>query len=262
MTDDLEARYPDDKFLEVYGEIAKQFKATLHWNVIVHESMRRAYDMGKGDGIASACDQIREQDRPDIAVPRALLELCLDLLETDTFGDNRRLATEQLQAHLGPESTPQPGEWIAWEGGRCPLSGIVHFEFKLRSGFVQDSIEPGRWGWEHGVAESSADIVAYRILKPAETDKGEKLRCSGCVSTTAKWNALVAAGEAHYHVGCYVVANPPPPANWRDKPVTIQMLHDIFERAEYHRLAATVESFGAEREAKKCAIMHGGEYRQ
>ena len=71
--------------------------------------------------------------------------------------------TAPAPAHAEPAS-PEPGEWIEWAGGECPLNDSVRHSIRKRDGWqsAPDIAAADWYGWRHN--GSSADIVAYRVL--------------------------------------------------------------------------------------------------
>lgn len=60
--------------------------------------------------------------------------------------------------------------WIDWDGGECPVNGVVIVDYKMRDGCVHT--EPAyilRWGHRGW----TGDIVAYRLHKPQKTEQPE-----------------------------------------------------------------------------------------
>ncbi len=62
------------------------------------------------------------------------------------------------------------GDWIEWNGGRCPVSLRASVEVRLRNGRVMGPKQAGRVDWEHRIDESPTighlDSVAYRVVTP------------------------------------------------------------------------------------------------
>jgi len=81
----------------------------------------------------------------------------------------REVATSGPLAEAAPPSKPatQAGEWIEWKGGECPIPDDALHQVCFRDG-VKSGIDdtPADWGWSH--SGSSSDIVAYRLLTPAQ----------------------------------------------------------------------------------------------
>lgn len=58
---------------------------------------------------------------------------------------------------------PEPGEWIEWAGGECPIADGVRHQVLFRDGDVsQICNEATPWSWLHDAED--CDIVAYRVL--------------------------------------------------------------------------------------------------
>ncbi len=65
---------------------------------------------------------------------------------------------------------PASEKWIAWNGGKCPVSGQPNIEIMYRDGDTAEPIiadEP--WEWEHEGYDS--DIIAYRAIEEKEEEK-------------------------------------------------------------------------------------------
>lgn len=62
---------------------------------------------------------------------------------------------------------PDPGGWIPWHGGECPVEPETMVEARLRDGFKtqQRTAHKFRWRWEH--TGESGDIIAYRVVQTA-----------------------------------------------------------------------------------------------
>ncbi len=57
-------------------------------------------------------------------------------------------------------------DWIEWHGGECPVPAGTLIDVRFRDGDVLERVMSDGWRWS---AEGlKADIVAYRISKPAE----------------------------------------------------------------------------------------------
>jgi hypothetical protein len=56
--------------------------------------------------------------------------------------------------------------WIEWKGGECPVEARTPVEIRFRSGTGTVLSRAGQYSWEDD--GKSFDIVAYRIVKPAE----------------------------------------------------------------------------------------------
>jgi len=55
------------------------------------------------------------------------------------------------------------GQWIAWEGGKCPVPPETKVEVRLHDKGVSEKIvNAGCWVWQH--TPSFSNIVAYRIV--------------------------------------------------------------------------------------------------
>jgi len=53
------------------------------------------------------------------------------------------------------------GEWIAWDGGKQPVSNKTLVEVEFRGGAIDEDLA-SHWYWQHDADES--DIVAYRVV--------------------------------------------------------------------------------------------------
>lgn len=79
----------------------------------------------------------------------------------------RVMALLQLEieaARSKPAEAPSNG-WIAWGGGKCPVSDVARVEYIMRSsgGVPSDVTTAGGLRWNH--TGSSGDVVAYRVVK-------------------------------------------------------------------------------------------------
>lgn len=59
--------------------------------------------------------------------------------------------------------------WIEWHGGECPVPAGTLIDLRFRDGDVLERVMSYEWRWCHEGWD--ADIVAYRISKPAEPPK-------------------------------------------------------------------------------------------
>ena len=64
------------------------------------------------------------------------------------------------------------GEWIMWEGGKCPVDDDVFVDLKLRCGEIREDKRPGAASWYHEGGnkwhKDEYDIVAYRLSTQEE----------------------------------------------------------------------------------------------
>lgn len=60
------------------------------------------------------------------------------------------------------------GGWVAWGGGKCPVSKDVVIEFKLRDGGCGNG-KSKYFVWAHD--EHPNDIIAYRIIPERATNQ-------------------------------------------------------------------------------------------
>lgn len=61
--------------------------------------------------------------------------------------------------------TPESGEWVEWNGGKCPIADGVKFQFKFRDGSQCNDYactNAPEWIWAN--RGYGGDIVAYRII--------------------------------------------------------------------------------------------------
>lgn len=55
-------------------------------------------------------------------------------------------------------------EWIAHNGGSCPLPDGAKHEVMFRDGDAMTDDRPNTWDWAHNMG--SGDIIAYRLCEP------------------------------------------------------------------------------------------------
>ena len=60
------------------------------------------------------------------------------------------------------KASPEPGEWIEWKGGECPIADGVQHQVRLRIGDVLTASRAVIWDWWHDKCDG--DIIAYRII--------------------------------------------------------------------------------------------------
>ena len=69
-----------------------------------------------------------------------------------------------------PAESAQPSDgWIEWKGRRCPVNErdeAPRLDLRFRDGTEVRSVHPSGWRWSH--MGEAGDIIAYRIVKPAE----------------------------------------------------------------------------------------------
>lgn len=66
-------------------------------------------------------------------------------------------------APIAEPAKPEPGEWIEWNGGECPIENGVANQVMFADKVVFTNDTACQWpGWTHFGA--SWDIVAYRVL--------------------------------------------------------------------------------------------------
>lgn len=53
--------------------------------------------------------------------------------------------------------------WIEWNGGECPVDGLILVDVKLRDGNEVRAFTASVYRWAHGPAND--DIVAYRLTE-------------------------------------------------------------------------------------------------
>ena len=81
------------------------------------------------------------------------------------IGPDRRKAAEPA-ATVEQSSVADPGGWIKWEGGECPVAPDALVQYVIRDG--DESTDPGRamtLDWGH--RGRAWDIIAYRLSKEA-----------------------------------------------------------------------------------------------
>lgn len=72
---------------------------------------------------------------------------------------------ERLTAQLAEPAKPEPGEWIEWAGGECPIEDGVGFQFRFRDDSqAGDCIHHNAPTWVWSARSYDGDIVAYRVL--------------------------------------------------------------------------------------------------
>lgn len=63
----------------------------------------------------------------------------------------------------------QEGEWIAWEGGECPVPAETPIEVRFRVGLPTPCDDPHHLRWSHLKSDAhrgTGDIIAYRVVRP------------------------------------------------------------------------------------------------
>ncbi|WP_307744443.1 hypothetical protein [uncultured Pantoea sp.] len=64
------------------------------------------------------------------------------------------------------------GEWVEWEGGKCPVDDNANVEVKFRDGCFGGGIrKAGGYYWGRSNAEYDSDIIAYRIIPERATNQ-------------------------------------------------------------------------------------------
>lgn len=87
----------------------------------------------------------------------ASIEVCL-----------RALSPAPAEAPTTPTVEESDG-WIEWRGGECPVEDGIETHAKMRDGVTGRSLAPRGWcGWQHDPRAPGLDIIAYRIVQPAE----------------------------------------------------------------------------------------------
>ena len=57
----------------------------------------------------------------------------------------------------------EPGEWIEWQGGKCPIADGVKHQVRFRDHSLSHVCDDAAsWSWRHACEDF--DIVAYRVL--------------------------------------------------------------------------------------------------
>lgn len=74
----------------------------------------------------------------------------------------------QPQPEYAPESVAIDDGWIEWSGGDCPVDPDTIVRYRLR-GYdgIFGSCRAKLLSWNMDFARPSADIIAYRVIKPA-----------------------------------------------------------------------------------------------
>lgn len=72
------------------------------------------------------------------------------------------------QPEYAPESVAIDDGWIEWSGGDCPVDPDTIVRYRLR-GYdgIFGSCRAKLLSWNMDFARPSADIIAYRVIKPA-----------------------------------------------------------------------------------------------
>lgn len=134
------------------------------------------------------------------------------------FGFAKWCPTEEEPVLTGPWSYlgEQDAEgWIAWTGGENPVPGM-RVDVRWSEGDEDSSIKSDRWEWGHYAG--SLNIIAFRLVAPAETagevsrDRPAKepggMECQSC------WTIFI--GEP-FHDLCGRCAATPTPSQIRDQ---------------------------------------------
>ncbi|AMG57730.1 hypothetical protein [Pantoea vagans] len=103
----------------------------------------------------------------------------LEALETSEGCSSSRVSHLQAYRIALPILEQQErgeGEWIEWDGGKCPVDSNANVEIKFRDGGVGGSIrKAGGYYWGRSNAAYDSDIIAYRIIPERATNqKGEQ----------------------------------------------------------------------------------------
>ena len=69
-----------------------------------------------------------------------------------------KLQRAAWRACAGRMRAPQLDEWIKWDGGECPVDGLVGVKF--RDGSMASGYYAPDWNWAH--YDNTGDIIAYR----------------------------------------------------------------------------------------------------
>lgn len=95
---------------------------------------------------------------------------CIDLREDyanlkDAMHDDGvayRAEIERLTAQLAEQAKPEPGEWIEWKGGECPIADGIRHWARTRNDQLLSGTHATGWDWSH--CGTDGDIIAYRVL--------------------------------------------------------------------------------------------------
>lgn len=68
-----------------------------------------------------------------------------------------------LKARLAEPAKPEPGEWIEWAGGECPIADGVRHQIRTRDGWAS-TVGADASGWDWALQGGDIAIVAYRVL--------------------------------------------------------------------------------------------------
>lgn len=95
--------------------------------------------------------------------------------------------------------------WIEWGGGGCPVGVSTAIDVRMRDGSTyEDQVNSTGLRWSH--IGSSADIIAYRVIKPA---KEEVTKAPTWADYVAAWDSAVKrVGIARTVEACAQATNP------------------------------------------------------
>lgn len=69
--------------------------------------------------------------------------------------------------------------WIAWHGGECPVDGDTMVEVKMYAGSIRKTTASKLyWGWYNADEAYVSNIIAYRIVQPAQSEPKQPEICS------------------------------------------------------------------------------------
>lgn len=141
--------------------------------------------------VQAYCAHNRERAATDEAARRAELLVKQTLAHAaDCF---LQIAPSPAEAPTTP--TVEEGDgWIEWKGGECPVQDGVETHARMRDGVIGRSLEPRGWcGWQHDPKAPALDILAYRIVQPAEASAPVAEGGAGLEQRVAALEAEVAA---------------------------------------------------------------------
>lgn len=118
--------------------------------------------------------------RGNIRTGLILNELAIDHRKLGKSGE--KITRAQYEAAIAAsKAVVGHNGWINWDGGECPVEEDTLVDVRFRNGADDRNIEANHLRWSH--KNLTADIIAYRLQKPTESEQVRSDAWCSCAGT-------------------------------------------------------------------------------